>query len=393
MAIKSISIANTIPELVSKVQEIIDQLNVGSVDHANTATEANNALHLGGELPSYYRDASNIDAGTLAPARLPIANTTANGAVSTTTQSFTGVKTFVANTVVGANTLYVNVSSGRVGVKRAPTSYDLDVNGSINFTGTLYNNGTAFSQFAAYAAIPHLTKEGTFSPKSIDGVYADSSVIAGPYEAPALTWAIVRSFRVVNQSTSTSYWATIYRVPAGNAANTSHVIMTANLICGETIVLPGPIVLEPGDVIGFTGQSNNVISLRGDIVEFTAMPTGVTIKAIDGITSIFDNWATVYTCPASTRAVIDWFSVVNNSTTTARKCTAAIRPSSGYVSNRECFVDLGWFGGVNSQLQPRETAIIATLDNPIVLEEGEVLRIYSDSVDLAFNGSVREYAI
>ena len=46
--------------------------------------------------------------------------------------------------IVGDSNLFVDVSRSNVGINTDTPNYTLDVNGNINFTGTLYNSGTAF---------------------------------------------------------------------------------------------------------------------------------------------------------------------------------------------------------------------------------------------------------
>ena len=50
-----------------------------------------------------------------------------------------------SNLVVDTNTLYVDSVSNRVGIRTSVPGYELDVGGNVNFTGTLYQNGTPFS--------------------------------------------------------------------------------------------------------------------------------------------------------------------------------------------------------------------------------------------------------
>jgi hypothetical protein len=69
--------------------------------NANSALFANNATNFNGQPSSFYTNASNITTGTLDGARMFIANTTVNGAISTTTQSFAGNKTFTGTIAWG----------------------------------------------------------------------------------------------------------------------------------------------------------------------------------------------------------------------------------------------------------------------------------------------------
>lgn len=101
---------------------------------------SSNALSLNGQLASYYTNASNLATGTVPLARLSSANTTANGVVDTTTQSFAGNKTFtgtvdVTGAVVFSNTLAVT------GV--VTTSNTVTVTGFVNALSTLAVTGAA----------------------------------------------------------------------------------------------------------------------------------------------------------------------------------------------------------------------------------------------------------
>lgn len=126
-------------------------LNVNNATTAygksESALNVNNATYLNGQLAAYYTNATNLSTGTLAiarldsnvilttsttginasalstgtvpAARLSSANTSANGAVDTTTQSFAGAKTFTGNITVNgtatfANTVSINATGSRL---------------------------------------------------------------------------------------------------------------------------------------------------------------------------------------------------------------------------------------------------------------------------------------
>jgi microcystin-dependent protein len=72
-----------------------------NVNNALTAAIAADSALLQGENSAFYRNADNINAGTLNSDRLVIANTTVKGIVSILAQSFAGIKTFTANVVIG----------------------------------------------------------------------------------------------------------------------------------------------------------------------------------------------------------------------------------------------------------------------------------------------------
>lgn len=101
-----------------------------TVSGALTAT-ASNATNLNSQPASFYTNASNLSTGTVPLARLTVANTTANGVVSTGAQSIAGEKTFT-NAVTVQDSLVVG------GTIRANTIYDYSVRIVANgeFSGT-----------------------------------------------------------------------------------------------------------------------------------------------------------------------------------------------------------------------------------------------------------------
>jgi len=72
----------------------------------NLTGTSSNATNLNSQPGSYYTNASNLDSGTVPLARLSSANSSANGIVDTTTQTFAGNKTF-QNAASFSNTLSV----------------------------------------------------------------------------------------------------------------------------------------------------------------------------------------------------------------------------------------------------------------------------------------------
>lgn len=92
-------------------------------------------------------NAAALSTGTVPLARLTSANTSANGVVDTTTQTFAGNKTF-QNTVTFQSNTSVN------GTFTLTTTTGLSANGSIGTNGQLlYSNGTtAYWSTPAYAS-------------------------------------------------------------------------------------------------------------------------------------------------------------------------------------------------------------------------------------------------
>lgn len=89
----------------------------------NNKSEANlnvnNSTNFASQAQSYYLNATNINAGTLAAAYIVSANSTANGAVNTIAQTWAGAKTFSGGIVfdsasTGNAKLVLNTTNGRL---------------------------------------------------------------------------------------------------------------------------------------------------------------------------------------------------------------------------------------------------------------------------------------
>jgi hypothetical protein len=136
------------------------QLNSTLAANVQTLT-ANNSNNLGGELPSYYLDSTNLT-GTIAYARLPV------NVVNTTSDfTFTGRHTHNANVILGSSGLSSNGSFGTAG-------------------HVLHSNGTATYWAADYAGVTSLsaanginggtiTSTGTLYVNAGDGIVVNTS--------------------------------------------------------------------------------------------------------------------------------------------------------------------------------------------------------------------------
>ena len=81
----------------------------------------------------------------------------------------------------------ISVYNNKIGIDNTTPSYDLDVSGNINFTGTLYQDGVAFSGGGSSSSVTNVIKGQTL--ETIAGV-CDGRVIeaiSGTYTLPAVT--------------------------------------------------------------------------------------------------------------------------------------------------------------------------------------------------------------
>jgi hypothetical protein len=100
--------------------------------NVNSALTANNSTNLGGQLPAYYTNATNITTGTLPYAQIP-----ANVINTTAAFTRTGITTFSANVVLGSSGMSSNGSFGTA-------------------THVLHSNGTATYWAAATVAASYV---------------------------------------------------------------------------------------------------------------------------------------------------------------------------------------------------------------------------------------------
>ena len=212
LPLKTITISDTMPDLVARVADVVAYLNsvpvlpfAESANTANSALTANNATYafgkseaglnvntaltanaatyLNGQPDSYYTNASNLAAGTVPFLRLPVANSTVNGIITTAAQSFAGVKTFVDNPVISKSLpsidfLHSGTAKTRLAQYAAGTihlSHNLEWNGSawvrddtsaigglINVTGVgvSYYTAAAGANPASLATVFNITRTG-----------------------------------------------------------------------------------------------------------------------------------------------------------------------------------------------------------------------------------------
>lgn len=145
--------------------------NTTNVYFSGISSTANNALNLGGQLPAFYTNATNITTGTLPTAQLP-----ANLVFWSNANIFTGVQTFSANVTLVGNSLSV------LSIGNTATNTVINSTAIVTQSNTV-QFGTAFRTFAnGFVAIG-----GNSSPSntfSIDGAtFVRDKLQVGPSSA------------------------------------------------------------------------------------------------------------------------------------------------------------------------------------------------------------------
>jgi hypothetical protein len=147
----TLSVGNTTANITANTTHIVVGNTTVNVSINSTAFSgiSNNANNLGGQLPSFYRDATNINAGTLDFARLP-----ANAVFWSNTNTFTAVQTLNQNLVVNSATLSVgnttaNITANTTELKVGNSTVNVSVN-STAFSGIANNANNLGGQLPAF---------------------------------------------------------------------------------------------------------------------------------------------------------------------------------------------------------------------------------------------------
>lgn len=232
----------------------------------NSSGTANNAANLNGQAASYYTNASNLSTGTLAIARLdanvilttsttginasaistgtvPLArlssaNSSANGVVDTTTQSFAGNKSFLDTTTINALSANGGVgTSGQFLTSNGSTIYwsTLSVVDANSSTSGLVN--TATQTFAGNKTFQNTTS------------FSDTVSITGAVNALS-TLGVASTLNALG----------LLGV-SGNATFAQDVVVTGNLTISGTTTYINTTNLQIGD---------NIIALNADLPDGNA---------------------------------------------------------------------------------------------------------------------------
>jgi len=160
---------------------------VGTASWATNAVTANNALNLGGQLPAYYQNASNINAGTLANAYLPSAiNVTSVSASVGFTGSLTGALIGTASWATAASTAYTTLAAltAGSGLLSAGTFNGATARTFSVDSGSMlpYYSGSIFSTLSGGATV---SSAGVVTLKT--GLVSGSSIASGAQGEVTLT--------------------------------------------------------------------------------------------------------------------------------------------------------------------------------------------------------------
>jgi len=136
---------------------------------------ANNSSYLGGQLPAYYTNATNITTGTLPYAQIP-----ANVINTTAAFTRTGITTFSANVVLGSSGLSANGSFGTathvLHSNGTATYWAADDNSGGTVTSVATGNGMTGGTITATGTVSVLANTGIVA--NATGVFVNAAYIA-----------------------------------------------------------------------------------------------------------------------------------------------------------------------------------------------------------------------
>jgi len=160
--------------------------------NVNSATQATNATNLNSQPGSYYTNASNLATGTVPLAQLTSANSSANGIVDTTTQTFAGNKTF-QNTTAFSNTVSITGAANALST--------LGVGGTLNALGLLGVSGNAtFAQDVTVSG--NLTISGTTTYINTTNLQIGDNIIALNADLPGVSAPTENAGLEINRGSS-----------------------------------------------------------------------------------------------------------------------------------------------------------------------------------------------
>jgi len=185
-------------------------------------------------------------------------------------------KTRDSANLVSDNNIKVDIDNDRVGIGTSTPAYDLDVVGDVNFSGTLYQNGSEFT----VSSVPYATTSGVSTVS--EGLTGSPDITVG-----SITTSNVDSIGVITARSN----LTVLGITTSNETRFLSVAEKILKVDGNTVSIE---YTSTGTNIGLCTNPSGNITLA-----VTNIPTDIS----------FDNHAIS-------------FSVFVNQTGTARSCTA-----------------------------------------------------------------------
>ena len=232
---------------------------------ANVVTlTANNSNRLGGELPAFYTNASNITTGTLAFARLP-----ANAVFWSNTNTFTANQTFNANIILsGTTTNLITIGGNTINA----TTYTGTANNATNLGGVAASGYQTTAGLAANVAI--LTANNA---NNLGGVAAANYVnTSGNY--------VITGIHTLNANL---FINTANQLLIGNGSVNAVANQTTLAVFNATTntsITPGTITFGGGATVNntiYTGTANNATNFNGQPASFYANATNLTTGLVN----------------------------------------------------------------------------------------------------------------
>jgi hypothetical protein len=155
----------------------------------------------------------------------------------------------------------------------------------------------------------------------------------------------------------------LYLVESGGSAVAGNQVFADTLQPGETVALAGPWFLSPGDTVRANAAAASVVSLTGELLEYSLQPAGMTLKVINGA-ALGTSETSYYACPGSGVTQTLLLNATFCNTDSSGRAVDFYRSPSGTSPSaiaQEVFDDT---------ILPKETVLI---ELPLVLEPGDFL--------------------
>ena len=292
----SVSAANVVSNAQLSANLAAYQTSAGLSANVATLT-SNNATNLGGQAASYYRNADNINAGTLASARisgnytgitnvgtLGVLNVTGNATINnfSITSSPNVVTIATSNVNIDSGVLFIDAINNRVGISNTSPDTQLTVTGSANISGDLRVLGDFYIEGST---VTSGTTEytGALTP-SANGVLLGNVTNRWNLTANVANFSgnVTFGANLIINTTSISYVGNSTTSPTVTVANTGAITVgnstTTQTVSGLTVAnSTGSASITPA---GFTGNGINITSLNATSIDNGTLPNARLASAV-----------------------------------------------------------------------------------------------------------------